>query len=835
MRQFRINVLIVSLFFTSSFFVFIILSMNTNTHIQNVSANGSLIYSEDFSSDIFSNSIWTHTDNSVYIDDDNGWLHISSDSNYDDYASMSFEWNFPFTIVISSRSSGGRGYRMPAFEFYNNLDKIFSITAGEMWVFYQATTNTSFVPPSDDIWWDIKVDFGINNQKLYAKSKDNSIWNFVMETNAAVDIFTSLRIRQHWDAIIDVDYIKIYNLEIYEPFISNDIWSDPDWYRSGTYYSVNELEGWLHKDHAGINEDTVDYSIPYTFPFIFEYRGRLTAGGNGYTFPAFHFNLDNGEQFSFVYGYTDNGQWRFLDEYIDSNNGPNSEGIWWSARIKLDSNVQSLYAKSDLDNNWTLVATKYNNLNGETISVGFHASWDSIIDIDYFKIEILSPSDTLSPSNSIKDDLLLYGVYFLPIYLVFVASSFVIYKKSSIRIKAIKEVKSMRGNTQSLCNLVDSNNWPTNLYATKALVKNYSEKSIEKLLEVLEKNESPKMRKTAAKSLYKLKPLNKFENIIEIIKIERKITIRNKILDIMLAINLKKTLNFLIDFRNKTSYRKEKNWVNNRLKFLSRKYNQENYEQLIQKIEYQFEIAFNLVKEGHEIYTRGFFEEAKSKFEEALRIIPDSEKAHEGKAICELAIRLRPIKAYLSNGRDALVNELFVQAESLVKQALEQAEKSNEHSIDQQIFQLQNDIKSKKQEKANHYCELGEKALSIDNFNEAIKLFEAALIYIENYSRAFKGLEEIKLRQEQIQKVSDFIKLNNKSVPIAISVIAERLNLSKKDTIRALKTIIKVQPTFGEYYETEETFLPMLEEAKKIDELLKNFEKLEKYGKVKKS
>ncbi|NPE06979.1 MAG: hypothetical protein GNW80_01745 [Asgard group archaeon] len=388
--------------------------MNTNTRIQNASAESSLLYSEDFSSDVFSSSDWVRTDNSVFVDTTNGWLHISSDTDYDDYASFVLSWESSFTIIIRSRSNGGRGYRMPAFEFYNNQEKTFYVTCIDEWIFPQSNGSINYLPPSENIWWDIKIEFNSDSQILFAKNISTNAWNKISENNIENLDFTSLRIRQNWDATIDIDFIEIYiedPFQFYEPFNSNDVWISSNWTRSGDYYSIDEKNGWLHKSLAGHYEDSVDYSISLPFPFTIEYRGRLTSGGRDYTFPAFHFVTKDSLSFSFVYGYSQKGQWRFIGEYVDSSLGPHSEGIWWSAKIEFNINNQTLYSKSDSATEWSFVAFREYNISDGIVSFGFHGSWDAIIDIDYVAIDLSLSHNPLLQNNDKS---------FLDLYLIFV-------------------------------------------------------------------------------------------------------------------------------------------------------------------------------------------------------------------------------------------------------------------------------------------------------------------------------------------------------------------------------------------------------------------------------
>lgn len=176
------------------------------------------------------------------------------------------------------------------------------------------------------------------------------------------------------------------SIVFHEDFNSDSIWTDPNWYRSGTYYYVDETNGWLHKTTGGTT-DTVDYTKTLSFPFTVECRGRLVSGGLDYKSPAFHFNVENGTQYKAVYNKNpSNAVWFFIRDWYNSTNGPSSENLWWSTRIVIDSNYQALYARESDSDNWSLVVETNYNLGSSIKSFGFHASWDAVIDVDYLTI-----------------------------------------------------------------------------------------------------------------------------------------------------------------------------------------------------------------------------------------------------------------------------------------------------------------------------------------------------------------------------------------------------------------------------------------------------------------
>lgn len=194
-----------------------------------------------------------------------------------------------------------------------------------------------------------------------------------------------------------------------ENFNSDDIWSDPNWYRSTTSYYVDEANGWLHKDTTGSYDQYVRYSMDLTFPFTVEFRGRLVSGGRDYTIPILELIVSNSTSYRVSYNEAGNW-WRFRTYQFDTSNGPQSENTWWNFKIEMSNGSQFLYGKSDSAENWDFIGEANFVFDNPIVSFGFMSPWDSVIEVDYVKVSsnvseppvntapILSNSD-ISPSN----------------------------------------------------------------------------------------------------------------------------------------------------------------------------------------------------------------------------------------------------------------------------------------------------------------------------------------------------------------------------------------------------------------------------------------------------
>ncbi len=181
-----------------------------------------------------------------------------------------------------------------------------------------------------------------------------------------------------------------------EDFNSNAIWNDSQWYRTGTYYTVDENNGWLHKATAGTYADWVTFQpSSLQYPVTIETRSRINSGGYGYTASFTQIDLTNGSKYSTTYA-PDN--WRFLGRYSYSTYGPQNEGEWFSYRIVIDQTIQRLYARADGDPYWILIDTYYLDFTSSTPqSVTVGGSWDPIMDVDYLYIWSPSVQSTTTP------------------------------------------------------------------------------------------------------------------------------------------------------------------------------------------------------------------------------------------------------------------------------------------------------------------------------------------------------------------------------------------------------------------------------------------------------
>ncbi|MHA1841517.1 MAG: thrombospondin type 3 repeat-containing protein, partial [Candidatus Heimdallarchaeota archaeon] len=337
----------------------------------------------------------------------------------------------------------------------------------EGWYVNSTATYDYTGPNTENVYWDLRYLINDNNITLFAKNVKTTEWRLIGIWKLS-GTPSKINIQQPFDAPCEIDYIKVWyngttldfdgdslsdayeqtigtnpydpdtdddkftdgeedssgtdpldrydNVNItspviwYEPFNSEIIWDDPNWYRTGTYYSIDETNEWLHKATAGTYDDRVLYNKTLTYPFQIEMRGRLVSGGQGYTTPGLVFFFENGSSKNIKAGKGATTDWFLLSHLFTDVYGPSGENEWWSMKAIIDSNFQALFVKSDFDSEWHSIGSTFQILDNNIVQFGAYASWDAIIDVDYIKISqadsLDSDSDGLSDSyeNSIGTD-----------------------------------------------------------------------------------------------------------------------------------------------------------------------------------------------------------------------------------------------------------------------------------------------------------------------------------------------------------------------------------------------------------------------------------------------
>jgi hypothetical protein len=178
-------------------------------------------YTEDFSADIFANSEWSRSDNSVSINTNDGWLHIGSNGIYDDLADKTISIPVPFVIETRMRLvSGGIHYTLPWLRLHYGAGEYEWVAIGYLpgddfgWAFgpppdYWQHTHTN-APPTENQWWTIRARIDTDGGELFAKNDDESSFTAVSSNSWTIpNQIIKIRFSQPWDAVCDVDYVTI--------------------------------------------------------------------------------------------------------------------------------------------------------------------------------------------------------------------------------------------------------------------------------------------------------------------------------------------------------------------------------------------------------------------------------------------------------------------------------------------------------------------------------------------------------------------------------------------------------------------------------------------------
>lgn len=180
------------------------------------------ILKEDFTSDVFDGStLWSRSDNSVFVDEINGYAEISQDGGNDDYllynlSNLTSGLSTPITIEYSANLViSGSNYRMPWFEMkYSNATlNSFSYvsTSGWGWGWIGGWQFLTPGVPSENVWFDVKIDIQVNSVSVYVKPSTDTDFNLLKTTNYDGNVnFEHLRFVQPWDSRNLIDYIYIY-------------------------------------------------------------------------------------------------------------------------------------------------------------------------------------------------------------------------------------------------------------------------------------------------------------------------------------------------------------------------------------------------------------------------------------------------------------------------------------------------------------------------------------------------------------------------------------------------------------------------------------------------
>ncbi|MCE7735408.1 MAG: hypothetical protein GPJ54_11055 [Candidatus Heimdallarchaeota archaeon] len=174
---------------------------------------------EDFDADVFvlQNQLnWTKSDSSVSVG--NGYLQISTDGSYGDFASVELPAD---TKIIEGRVrlvSGGLDYKTPDLFVYDDSSNLIARLGANYhtngnapgWVTtpygYSWDLNTPFY---ENVWWDVRLVFKDGYVSFFQKNPKLHNWDLILQTQTTGSP-SKLSISQPWDSEINIEFLRIY-------------------------------------------------------------------------------------------------------------------------------------------------------------------------------------------------------------------------------------------------------------------------------------------------------------------------------------------------------------------------------------------------------------------------------------------------------------------------------------------------------------------------------------------------------------------------------------------------------------------------------------------------
>lgn len=187
----------------------------------NVPAASAVLIDEPFTSDVFTGNVWARSDGSVTVQ--NGLLSIVANGNWDDYAECSLtNGNLPIVVEARLRNvSGGGSDWLPVVESHydtsgNRVAVGFSNASGYGWTIDPSGgPSGSFVdaPTAEGDWITYRIFLRSDGGVLCVKNDTESDFEMVATGSWQIpSTITTVRCRQAWDAVSEVDYIRVLKL-----------------------------------------------------------------------------------------------------------------------------------------------------------------------------------------------------------------------------------------------------------------------------------------------------------------------------------------------------------------------------------------------------------------------------------------------------------------------------------------------------------------------------------------------------------------------------------------------------------------------------------------------
>jgi len=175
---------------------------------------------EDFSTDVIADGTWTRSGDTVSVDTGSGWLVIQTGDGGGDFARRDVGFALPITFEARVRLvSGGNDYKTPGSYLYFSDGTYIKITfltdvdPGDThggWLFDGWTFISIKGPLAENQWITVRAEIRTDGGDLWAKEDADADFTHIVSKSWSVpDELDYVRLKQSWDSICNVDYVRI--------------------------------------------------------------------------------------------------------------------------------------------------------------------------------------------------------------------------------------------------------------------------------------------------------------------------------------------------------------------------------------------------------------------------------------------------------------------------------------------------------------------------------------------------------------------------------------------------------------------------------------------------
>jgi len=184
-----------------------------------------VLFEEHFNTDVVGTGDWQVSDGSVSVDMVNGWLHISHLVGDGSWGWKDVALNLPIVVEARMRLvSGGWGYTLPQLIVDSGgsygFEKLITYLPGANfgWYFMDGWTHKDTLgPPSETTWVTIRAIIRSDGGELMAKGDMDATFTPVVAKNWSIPHqIDKLGFRQNWDAVCDLDYVRVSGVECFD-------------------------------------------------------------------------------------------------------------------------------------------------------------------------------------------------------------------------------------------------------------------------------------------------------------------------------------------------------------------------------------------------------------------------------------------------------------------------------------------------------------------------------------------------------------------------------------------------------------------------------------------